>query len=175
MFSRKQNMQGYYIQQNRMDHLNMGNPYYPVTPYPNYPPPYPRPVYQHQMPVPNQFQPYPNNGWNLQQQPPYQNYYSTPPTGVKSNVQSIFHNPLEPKEPFQSQMQMPNNPMYYNPYPKPNMIPKPNGGIGTIMNSFKGQDGNIDINKMMNTAGQMMNAVSQVSSMVKGLGGFFKV
>jgi hypothetical protein len=65
--------------------------------------------------------------------------------------------------------------MNYNPYPKMNTVPRPNGGLGTIMNSFKGQDGNIDINKMMNTAGQMMNAVSQVSAMVKGLGGMFKV
>jgi len=43
------------------------------------------------------------------------------------------------------------------------------------MNSFKGQDGSLDINKMVDTAGTMMNAVSQVSSMVKGLGGIIKV
>jgi len=43
------------------------------------------------------------------------------------------------------------------------------------MNSFKTQDGTFDVNKMVDTAGQMMNAVTQVSSMVKGLGGMFKV
>ncbi|AEH53575.1 conserved hypothetical protein [Heyndrickxia coagulans 2-6] len=41
------------------------------------------------------------------------------------------------------------------------------------MNSFKSQDGSIDFNKMVNTAGQMINAINQVSSMVKGLGGLF--
>ncbi len=44
-----------------------------------------------------------------------------------------------------------------------------------ILNSFKSQDGTVDINKMVNTAGQMMNAVTQVSSLVKGFGGMFKV
>jgi hypothetical protein len=42
------------------------------------------------------------------------------------------------------------------------------------MNSFKSQDGTVDVNKMVNTAGQMVNAVTQVSSIVKGIGGIFK-
>jgi hypothetical protein len=62
-----------------------------------------------------------------------------------------------------------------NPYPKQNVLPKQPGGVQSIMNSFKSQDGSVDFNKMMNTAGQMMNAVNQVSSLVKGFGGFFKV
>jgi hypothetical protein len=61
-----------------------------------------------------------------------------------------------------------------NPYPKQNAIPKNPGGMQSFMNSFKSQDGSVDFNKMMNTAGQMMNAVSQVSSLVKGFGGIFK-
>jgi len=68
-----------------------------------------------------------------------------------------------------------NGHMVMNPYPKHNIIPKQNGGMQSLMNSFKSQDGSIDFNKMMNTAGQMMNAVTQVSSLVKGLGGIFKV
>lgn len=168
MFSHEQYLNGYYQQQNRINHLNMGNPYYPVTSYPNFPAQYQNPYFQQQAGIP----PYYSMG--NPQTVPYQNPYPSAYLN-KNHVQSIFQNPLEPKDPYASHMQMINYPMNYNPYPKPNMIPKPNGGFGTIMNSFKGQDGNLDLNKMMNTAGQMMNAVSQVSSMVKGLGGIFKV
>ncbi|MGG0847634.1 YppG family protein [Peribacillus simplex] len=84
---------------------------------------------------------------------------------------SPFANPLQPaKRPPQSQQQA------YNPYPKQQFMQKPQpSGIKSVMNQFKTQDGSMDITKMMNTAGQMMNTVSQVSSMVKGVGGFFKV
>ncbi|WP_430755266.1 YppG family protein [Niallia circulans] len=43
------------------------------------------------------------------------------------------------------------------------------------MNSFKSQDGSLDFNKMMDTAGMMMNAMNQVTGLVKGVGGIFKV
>lgn len=62
-----------------------------------------------------------------------------------------------------------------NPYPKTNLMPKQPGGMQSLVNSFKSQDGSVDFNKMVNTAGQMMNAVSQMTSLVKGLGGIFKV
>jgi hypothetical protein len=62
-----------------------------------------------------------------------------------------------------------------NPYPKQSFIPKQPSGVQSIMNSFKTQDGTFDFNKVMDTAGNMINAVSQVSSMVKGLGGIIKV
>jgi hypothetical protein len=62
-----------------------------------------------------------------------------------------------------------------NPYPHQAFLPKQPSGFQSVMNSFKSQDGNLDINKMIDTAGQMMNAVNQVSSMVKGLGGILKV
>ena len=61
-----------------------------------------------------------------------------------------------------------------NPYPKQSFLPKQPSGVQSIMNSFKSQDGSLDLNKMMDTAGSMVNAVSQVSSMVKGLGGIIK-
>ena len=82
-----------------------------------------------------------------------------------------FDNPLQPtKRPPQMQQQV------YNPYPKQQFMQKQQpSGIKSVMNQFKTQDGSMDITKMMNTAGQMMNTVSQVSSMVKGVGGFFKV
>jgi hypothetical protein len=64
---------------------------------------------------------------------------------------------------------------FINPYPKLNIMPKQPGGMHSLINSFKSQDGSVDFNKMMNTAGQMMNAVTQVTSLVKGLGGMFKI
>jgi hypothetical protein len=67
------------------------------------------------------------------------------------------------------------NQPFSHPYPKQSAIPRPPTGVKSIMNSFKTQDGTFDVNKMVDTAGQMMNAVTQVSSMVKGLGGMFKV
>jgi len=102
--------------------------------------------------------------------------YPNPPY-IQKDAQFLFQNPLQPKEEIQQQQpHMPTGgyPMM-NPYPKNSFVPKQPGGMQSIMNSFKSQDGSVDINKMVNTAGQMMNAVSQVSSLVKGLGGIFKV
>jgi hypothetical protein len=67
-------------------------------------------------------------------------------------------------------------PFHYSPDP-PRPISQLNqaGYTNTIMNSFKSQDGSFDFNKVMNTAGQMMGTVNQVSSLVKGLGGMFKL
>lgn len=90
----------------------------------------------------------------------------------------LLQNPLEPKKyqgggnhnPYWS-----NSQPYLHPYPKHSMTNRPPSGINSIMNSFKAQDGSLDFNKMVNTAGQMVNAFSQVSGLVKGLGGFFKL
>ena len=103
------------------------------------------------------------------------------PTSVMSPPYSlnIFQNPLQPLD--QPQPYYYPNPVnnvaniYPNQYPKNAFNVKQPSGISSVMNSFKAQDGSVDINKMINTAGQMMNAVSQVSSMVKGLGGVLKV
>ncbi|MBT2690057.1 hypothetical protein J7I93_17960 [Bacillus sp. ISL-47] len=111
--------------------------------------------------------PYPSQGYGS-------NYYPAP----ASQNTSIFQNPLESEEYYgtNSKQQQPVSPYpYMNPYPKQSFIPKQPSGVQTIMNSFKAQDGSLDLNKMVDTAGQMMNAVTQVSSMVKGLGGIFKV
>jgi hypothetical protein len=89
-----------------------------------------------------------------------------------------FQNPLQPEETSYYTQQGGYNEYQgmTNPYPKGSFMVKPqSSGVGTIMKSFKSQDGSLDFNKMMNTAGQMMSAVNQVSSMVKGLGGMFKV
>jgi hypothetical protein len=104
------------------------------------------------------------------QQLSYQNQYA-----LQKDSQFLFQNPLQPKEEMITNPYLPINGFpIMNPYPKQSFIPKPPNGIQSIMNSFKSQDGSVDFNKMMNTAGQMVNAVTQVSSLVKGLGGIFK-
>lgn len=86
-----------------------------------------------------------------------------------------FENPLQQKEYNPYQKKAMEQQAYANPYPKASFMAKPSsGGVSSIMNSFKSQDGSLDFNKMMNTTGQMMGAINQVSSLVKGLGGIFK-
>ncbi len=91
--------------------------------------------------------------------------------------EAVLQNPLQqPEIPYQNQFAYsPYNQPFSHPYPKQSAIPRPPSGMKSVMNSFKTQDGTFDVNKMVDTAGQMMNAVTQVSSMVKGLGGMFKV
>ncbi|WP_185805387.1 YppG family protein [Bacillus canaveralius] len=93
--------------------------------------------------------------------------------------QMVFQNPLHPIEEMYTAntnyVQQQNPYPGVNPYPKNMFMAKQSSGMKSILNSFKGQDGSLDINKMVNTAGQMMNAVSQVSSMIKGIGGTLKV
>jgi hypothetical protein len=120
----------------------------------------------------------------LQQMNPYysqyQSYqgYQIPTQNQKmSYSQAVLQNPLHLEEDYyvtnQSQASLNGYPTM-NPYPKGSLHPKQPSGMKSVLNSFKSQDGSLDINKMIDTAGQMMNAVSQVSSVVKGLGGMFK-
>ncbi|MBP3040029.1 YppG family protein [Bacillaceae bacterium Marseille-Q3522] len=149
-----------------------------INKYPNYyhPVPMRQPVYPagpiSQMPW-NWQQVYPMN--NFSYYPPYpyeQPLQSSQPSSVAQNV---FQNPLQQTEEFYPPNHQPGYFPYMNPYPKNSFMPKQPAGMKSVMNSFKAQDGSYDIPKMVDTAGQMINAFSQVSSMVKGLGGFFKV
>lgn len=112
---------------------------------------------------------YPYHGYPMQQ--------TSMQMGTGHVSQSIFQNPLEPEKNQNASTSL--HPYYsnslMNPYPKQSFIPKQPSGVQSVLNSFKGQDGSLDVNKMVNTAGQMINAVSQVSSLVKGLGGIIKV
>lgn len=92
-------------------------------------------------------------------------------------AQILFGNPLQPQGEHSYGMQAQPVPPFQNmnPYPNQAFLPKQPTGFQSVINSFKSQDGNLDINKMIDTAGQMMSAVTQVSSMVKGLGGILKV
>jgi hypothetical protein len=90
--------------------------------------------------------------------------------------QSLLENPLQPMDdpyPSYSPQQM-YGAASLNPYPAQSVMPKSPSGMQSLLNSFKSQDGSVDFTKMINTAGQMVNAISQVSSMVKGLGGILK-
>lgn len=60
------------------------------------------------------------------------------------------------------------------PYPKPMPIIIPNGGNSPFMTSFKKEDGQLDFNKMMDTAGQVVSAMNQMSSLLKGVSQIFK-
>lgn len=125
--------------------------------------------YQQQNPYyPGQFQPL---------NPVYQAYTQQPLIpSMQKDSQFLFKNPLQPQEEMYSfPNPYPQVGAFVNPYPKQNLIQKQPGGMHSLINSFKSQDGSVDFNKMMNTAGQMMNAVTQVTSLVKGLGGMFKV
>lgn len=122
------------------------------------------------MPMYNQ---YPTPNYHFQQQQIQQQHQNAP----NNYAQNVFQNPLEPEHDqfsMNSQQSFSPNP-YMNPYPKQSFIPKQPSGVQSIINSFKSQDGSLDFNKMMNTAGSMMSAVNQVSSMVKGLGGMIKL
>lgn len=61
------------------------------------------------------------------------------------------------------------------PYPSPDVpmnpyaFPPRPGSTFSLLESFKGKDGQIDFNKMISTAGQLMSIVNQVSGLVKGL------
>lgn len=112
-----------------------------------------------------------------------QDYYFQQPQQLQnapnnSFSQSLFQNPLNTQEDYygNNQQTVPLNPYpYMHPYPKASFLMKQPQGMKSVLNSFKSQDGSLDINKMVDTAGQMMNAVTQVSSVVKGLSGMLKI
>lgn len=106
---------------------------------------------------------------------PFEPYYGTQPNYFQP-FQLSFMNGMNqptfypPQSPIVPQM----NP--YTMYPatnKQNYKKQSKGQAAGVMSQFKTADGNYDINKMMNTAGQMMNAMNQVTGLVKQVGGFF--
>ncbi|WP_235864028.1 YppG family protein [Sutcliffiella halmapala] len=122
----------------------------------------------------------PNQAYQNYQGFPYQGFPfqngTMPPNGLTSmlppnggNGAGMF--PAAMSSPQMNNMQMP----FMNPYPTQNQTSKPQSSqVQSFMNQFKGQDGNVDMKKMMDTAGQMMNTVNQLNSMVKGIAATFK-
>ncbi|MFC4322699.1 YppG family protein [Litchfieldia salsa] len=86
---------------------------------------------------------------------------------ANGNFQTPFNNQLTNQQGMYPQFQA--------PYPVNNQMPtgQPTG-IQSFMSQFKAEDGTYDYNKMMDTAGQMMGAVNQVSGLVKGISSVFK-
>ncbi|KIY22208.1 MULTISPECIES: YppG family protein [Mesobacillus] len=149
--------------------------------------------FNRQQPIPQQYTPpywnaapgnwqnyYPQQGYPVN---PYlqgnnpQWKQSNPIADNKNNyTKMLFQNPLIPEDdPIYGSYNPQADYQNYNPYPQQSFMPKQTSSMQSIMNSFKSQDGNFDFTKMVDTAGMMMNAVTQVSSLVKGLGGIFKV
>jgi hypothetical protein len=113
------------------------------------------------------------NASTYQQQ--YQNPYYQP---YQQQYQPQFQNPNQPfygtgNNSMLSGQYM--NSQYPTPYPKPvpNFKQQPTG-FQTVISQFKKSDGQLDINKMMDTAGQMMSAVNQMGGLFKGVTSMFK-
>ncbi|MED4462833.1 YppG family protein [Metabacillus fastidiosus] len=123
------------------------HPYLRYEPYPYYK----RPVVQ------NGYMPYFGNNFGQ----PYHPYEQYQPINAA----------YQPYSSGTGQMDFP----YANPYPKrPHVAKQQPSGIQTVMSQFKKKDGQYDINKMMDTAGQVMSAANQMGSLFKGVTSMFK-
>jgi len=86
------------------------------------------------------------------------------------------HYPIKNPSMYPQQWQFQNQSFYPTPYPIGATAPsqQQHQGIQSLLSQFKNEDGTVDINKMMDTAGQMMGAVNQISGLVKGISNVFK-
>lgn len=107
---------------------------------------------------------------NQQQNIPYGQTFSanqpgnTPNTPPKSPYEQFAKPPL-PMNWYQQQsvqQQMPNQKQAAPQGPK------------NVMTYFQDENGQLDLDKMLSTVGQMVNTVNQVSPLVKGIGSFMK-
>ena len=134
------------------------------------------------MPDPYQVPPIPNQTVN-----PMQNQMQNQmPYAYQSNQLAPETNPYpkQPSNPFQNPLYQQDEDFYplqqpmmnvTHPYPKPSFLQKSQGNnISSVLNQFKNPEGSIDFNKMMDTTGQMLNTMNQVSNLVKGVGSIFK-
>lgn len=116
-------------------------------------------------------QPYPfnsapnMNGYNTHQMPysyqqPYQQPYQQNQQQQFAGNYNGYHNMNTP---------------FPTPYPKPMpYFKQQSSGFQNVLSQFKKNDGQFDFNKMMDTAGQMMNAVNQMGGLFKGVTSIFK-
>ncbi|AME08386.1 YppG family protein [Bacillus siamensis] len=120
---------------------------------------------------PLQPQPYPQQIQPLQP-PPYHQQGQFPPQFYPNQEYGHMQQPYTPAPP---QAGMPGGPPgFVNPYP----VPRPNqqqpSQFSGILSQFKKTNGQFDFNKMIDTTGQMVSAVNQVGSLVKGFTSIFK-
>ncbi|MFD1361998.1 YppG family protein [Lentibacillus salinarum] len=99
-------------------------------------------------------------------QSPYFNPYTAYPTNT---YYTTGHYPT-PFEVFSK----PKQPMNWQAYPQSAgesyQAPQPNN----LLYQFQDENGGLDIDKMLSTAGQVANTVQQISPMVKQVGDFMK-
>ncbi|MEK4632871.1 YppG family protein [Bacillus velezensis] len=126
--------------------------------------PSPQQIQPLQQPSPQQIQPL--------QPPPYQQQGQYPQQFYPNQEYGHMQQPFAPPPP---QAAMPGGqPGFVNPYPVPRPNQQQSSQFSGILSQFKKTNGQFDFNKMMDTTGQMVSAVNQVGSLVKGLTSIFK-
>ncbi|WP_040047727.1 YppG family protein [Bacillus thermotolerans] len=102
---------------------------------------------------------------------PPRSYYGPqfPPSGYSPTSGDLWSHPLYDTH-------MPEGPYHMYPTASASPLPasQPNSGGSLLLQSFKNKDGSLDINKAMETAGMMVNTVSQISKVVKDMAGWMK-
>ncbi|WP_138418981.1 YppG family protein [Aquibacillus sediminis] len=109
--------------------------------------------------------------------PVYDNQFANPMLPNQPNQSSQPNMPQQPITPF-DYFAKPQQPSTWAGHPPPMQgeaqpplwNQKPNG----VMSYFQDKDGQVDIDKMLNTVGQAAATFQQVSPLVKGLGSFMK-
>ncbi|KIL48022.1 YppG family protein [Jeotgalibacillus campisalis] len=100
--------------------------------------------------------------------PPHWGYGPQMPLPVQRPVSMPLPMPQSIHVPQQQAQPEPYMQDPYNPYS--NQQPKPQSSWFEV---FKTEKGNVDVNKVMSTAGQMMSTAQQFGSLVKGIGSIF--
>ncbi|ANB84114.1 spore coat protein [Bacillus velezensis] len=127
---------------------------------------YPQQIQPLQQPYPQQIQP-------LQQPPPPYHQQGQYPQQFYPNQE--YGHVQQPFAPAPPQAGMPGGqPGFVNPYPVPRPNQQQSSQFSGILSQFKKTNGQFDFNKMIDTTGQMVSAVNQVGSLVKGFTSIFK-
>ncbi|CAI8787223.1 YppG family protein [Bacillus velezensis] len=127
---------------------------------------YPQQIQPLQPPYPQQIQP-------LQQPPPPYHQQGQYPQQFYPNQE--YGHVQQPFAPAPPQAGMPGGqPGFVNPYPVPRPNQQQSSQFSGILSQFKKTNGQFDFNKMIDTTGQMVSAVNQVGSLVKGFTSIFK-
>lgn len=103
------------------------------------------------------------------QMPNYPYHYNQFPPYTQMNQQP--YQPTHPSMPF-----------HQGPWQPPYQAMQGTQGMGTqqkpptkgVMGYFQNDEGKFDVDKVLNTAGQVANTYQQFSPIVKGIGSFFK-
>ncbi|MBR7880178.1 MULTISPECIES: YppG family protein [Bacillus amyloliquefaciens group] len=139
---------------------------------------YPQQIQPLQQPSPQQIQPlqppYPQQIQPLQQPPPppYHQQGQYPQQFYPNQEYGHMQQSFAPSPP---QAAMPGGqPGFVNPYPVPRPNQQQSSQFSGILSQFKKTNGQFDFNKMIDTTGQMVSAVNQVGSLVKGFTSIFK-